>query len=135
MTFSYTLPSSGVFASKKDEIRFLIQDTVLTDFSLQDEEISYAITFQSGSVYMAAADCCDRIATLYHKQSVASKSVGDLSLSYTYHEAGSRYTELAAKFQKGPKSLYAPVQYADTNTSGDTIDPDFYKGQFDNRYI
>lgn len=128
MTFSYTLPSAGVFALPKDEIRFLINDTVSSSFSLQDEEILYAYTFQDGSLYMAAADCCDRIATLYHRESVSSKSVGDLSLSYTYQEAGSRYTELARQFQKGPKSLYAPVQYTDS-------DGQFTIGQFDNHYI
>jgi len=128
MTFSYNLPVAGVFANPKDEIRFLINDTVSTAFSLQDEEILYAYTFQDGSLYMAAADCCDRIATLYHRESVASKSVGDLSLSYTYHEAGSRYTELASQFQKGPKSLYAPVQY-------ESSDGNFTIGQFDNKYI
>lgn len=128
MTFSYNLPSAGVFALPKDEIRFLINDTVSTEFSLQDEEIIYAYTFQGGSLYMAAADCCDRISTLYHRQSVASKSVGDLSLSYTYQEAGARYAELALQFQKGPKSLYAPVKF---NESVNV----FTIGQFDNNYI
>lgn len=128
MSFSYSLPVAGVFADPKDEIRFLINDTVATDFSLQDEEILYAYNFQEGSLYMAAADCCDRISTLYHRESVSSKSVGDLSLSYTFQEAGSRYAELARQLQKGPKSLYAPVQF--TPTEGQ-----FTIGQFDNKYI
>lgn len=64
MTFSYTGPDgTGVFAEAKDETRFLSRDTVLTAYSIADEELMYYLLAEAGSTRLAAADALDARAT------------------------------------------------------------------------
>ncbi len=85
MSWSY---SGTPGSSALDEVRFLITDTVETkSYTLQDEEINYAITLYSasppviGQNFYAAAVCADIILGRLKGVS-ASKSVGDLSVDF-----------------------------------------------------
>ncbi len=75
MGFSYANPNE----SPKDQVRFLVGDTVSGTALLQDEEIEWLLTTEA-NVYRAAAVACEQIATQI--RNVMSKSVGGLSISY-----------------------------------------------------
>lgn len=125
MTFSYTLPVAGVYAAVKDEVRFLLRDTVETDFSLADEEIQYLLTDSSNRVYLAASKGATSIASKYGQAAtVASRSIGDLSISTGYRDASSEYQRLAKELRLGR---------IDTTTSAYFISTDaqFSLTQFD----
>jgi hypothetical protein len=121
--------------SEKDAVRFLIGDTDTTDQLLSDEEIQYTIT-ESGSLYQAAHDCAYAIASSFARMAT-SKSVGDLSLSYSdrassFYQVADRMLQLQAKRQP-------PTPWIDPDNiiraSQKTIPPsngtEFYTGQQD----
>ena len=80
--------SGNPASSALDEVRFLTADTDSTKaWTLADDEINYAITLHSGASptignnFLAAAVCAETIVAKL-KSVPASKSVGDLSLSW-----------------------------------------------------
>ena len=80
MTFTYAAPVAGVFPSLTDEIRFLIQDTVSSTFSVTDEEIAYLLITYGNQIYISASEAASIIGIKYGKEAaITSKSVGDLS--------------------------------------------------------
>src|SRR6056297_2851356 len=96
MTFSYTLPASGSFADPKDEVRFLVRDTTETDQSITDEEIAYLIEDSEDRVYLAASKAAKALANNYTKAAqVASRTVGDLSISNSFKDVAQEYMKLA----------------------------------------
>lgn len=78
-TYSYN-PATDT----KDAVRSLIGDTNLDSggWLLSDQEILWQIT-NEGSQYLAAAACCEQIATHYTgpKRNVASRRIGDLMVA------------------------------------------------------
>lgn len=95
MTWTYTGDPS---VSNRDKVRFLIGDTDTNDQLVNDEEIAWALS-EGGSIYQAAHDLCTVIASKFARLAT-SKSVGDLSLSYsdraeTYHRLAERMLHLA----------------------------------------
>lgn len=125
MTYSYTLPANGTFASLKDEVRFLLRDTVETDFSLQDEEILYLLGDSEDRPYLAASKGAMTIAAKYGQAAtVASRSIGDLSISTGYRDASAEYQRLSKELRLGKKDT-ATVAYFIEKPSQFTI------GQFD----
>jgi hypothetical protein len=102
MSFSYSQPVDGVFPTAKDEIRFLVRDTVQNDQSLSDEEIGYLYESFDNKIYVAASQAALTLATAYSKEaSIASKSVGDLSLSLSYMDTANEYKALATHLRLG----------------------------------
>jgi hypothetical protein len=80
MSSSY---SGDPATSDKDAVRFLIQDTgVSGGFDITDEEIVWLLDTE-GSIYLAAAFCCDKLTTIKSGGGLASKKVGGLSESYS----------------------------------------------------
>lgn len=125
MTFSYALPVAGVYANQKDEVRFLLRDTVQTDFSLADEEIAYLLTDSENRSYLAASKGALTMASKYAQAaSVASRSIGDLSISTGYKDAATEYQRLSKELRLGRKDT-ATVTYFVPAESQFTI------GQFD----
>lgn len=99
MTWSYSGDPSD---SDKDTVRFLIGDTDTDDQLLSDEEITFTLT-EAGSVYQAAHDCAYAIASSFAR-AASSKSVGDMSISYTdranaFYALADRMLALQAKRQ------------------------------------
>jgi hypothetical protein len=105
MTFSYTFPVQGFFANPKDEVRFLLRDTIESDFSLADEEILYLLEDSEDRAYLAASKGATSIAAKYGQAAtVASRSIGDLSISTGYKDASAEYLRLAKELRMGRKS-------------------------------
>jgi hypothetical protein len=125
MTFSYSQPVAGVFPTKKDEVRFLIMDTVETQFSLSNEEIDYLLNFFSGSAYLAASQAALTLSVSYAKEAtIASKTVGDLSLSLTYMDTSTEYKHLSQHLRLGRIDNTLTVKFEEA--------PEQFKiGQFD----
>jgi hypothetical protein len=125
MTFSYNQPVSGVFANPKDEIRFLIRDTVSSAFSLSDEEILYLYDSLEDQLYLAASQGALQLSVNYAKEAtVASKTVGDLSLSLSFMDTSAEYKHLAEHLRLGKIGNTLNVYFNPTDTQ-------FYIGQFD----
>lgn len=102
MTYSYNQPVSGVFANVKDEVRFLVRDTVESEFSITDEEIEYLLEDSQDRTYLAASKAAGIIGTNYSKAaSVASRSVGDLSISNSYKDSAMEYKQLSQELRYG----------------------------------
>lgn len=77
--------------STVDTVRFLAGLTSSgAPGTLSDEEITYLASAE-GSVYLAAASACQKVATHY-ASSVQTRRVGDLTLTY-----GDRATEFASR--------------------------------------
>jgi len=125
MTFSYSEAVSGVYADPKDEVRFLVMDTVEQERSLSNEEIYYLLDFFDGSVYLAASQGATHLAIAYAQLSaVTSKSVGDLSLSLSYQNTAAEYKELAKRLKLGRISNTLSAYFVESDTQ-------FSIGQFD----
>lgn len=125
MSFSYSLPVNGVFATAKDEIRFLLSDTVQTQFSLTDEEINYLYESLGEQLYLAASQGALQLSVAYAKEAtIASKSVGDLSLSLSYMDTSAEYKHLAQHLRMGKIGNSLNVYYVEK-------DAQFAIGQFD----
>lgn len=103
MTFSYSQPNDGVFADTKDEVRFLLQDTVEDPLiSLSDEEIYFLLATYDDVAYLAASQGAMSLAMAHGLQaSVTSRSIGDMSLSQQHHDNSMEYKALSAYLRKG----------------------------------
>ncbi len=122
MSWSY---SGDPSFSSKDEIRFLVGDTVTTAQMITDEEITYALTLHpkvSGKAnYAAASLIAQSIAGSFASQ--RSKTVGSLSISYgeqnqKYQSMADKYGMLASKGidGKGPNRTAAPLLFGGGDT-------------------
>ena len=69
-------PSSGT----RDQVRFLIRDTVQARPLVQDEEIDWLLT-QEANVYMTAARAVE-VGMLTATRGVQSRTAGDVSVTY-----------------------------------------------------
>jgi hypothetical protein len=130
MTWSYDL--STIATTPKDQVRFLIGDTISADPQLADEEINWTIT-QEADVYQSGASCCDRLASFYARQ--VDTDVGPTKLSAS--QRTKVYTKLAIQlrvkaFSRGGIAPVATgLSVADKQqieNNSDRITPDFFKG-------
>lgn len=122
--------------SDRDKVRFLIGDTDSTDQLLQDAEIAYVITEAGGSIYQAAHDAAYAVASKFSRMAT-SKSVGDLSLSYSdrakaFFDLANELLELGAR-REPPTPWISPSNIV--RASDKTLPPsngtEFYTGEFD----
>lgn len=77
MTWTYNVANLSSVDPHKDQVRFLIGDTVTTDQQLQDEEISFLLT-DSGDLYSTAIAAAQALVAHYARE--VDKSVGQLSI-------------------------------------------------------
>jgi hypothetical protein len=125
MTFSYTLPVQGQFANLKDEVRFLLRDTVESSFSLADEELLYLLDDSENRPYLAASKGAITIAAKYGQAAtVASRSIGDLSISTGYKDASAEYQRLSKELRMGKKDTATRAYFIPAESQ-------FTIGQFD----
>lgn len=102
MSFSYNPPVNGVYANPKDEIRFLLSDTTENQFSLTDEEILYLYDFFNDNIYLAASQGALHLSVAYAREAtIASKTVGDMSLSLSYMDTSAEYKHLSGHLRLG----------------------------------
>lgn len=81
--------------SPKDEVRFLLSDTDMSDPIFTDQEIMFLLE-ENGGPYMAAAEGAMIQSGKYSQMS--DMSVGPLSISYG--EVADRWSELASNLQR-----------------------------------
>ena len=108
MTCSY---SGDPSTSDLDAVRFLIQDTDCSDNIFEDEEITFVLG-EEANFYMAAA-CLLDTALNTSSGSLASKKVGDLSLSFSLTETRARIKALRAKGRSRYEVPSMPAQFRD----------------------
>ena len=99
-TYTYTDPG----ASKKDEVRFLLQDTRENEWLLSDEEISYAITKLTptwNSPEGVASVLADTIAARYAREATISADGVNISLA----GVAQQFRDLAVSLRSQHKSL------------------------------
>jgi hypothetical protein len=103
MTFSYSQPVAGVFANPKDEVRFLLRDTVNDpEISISDEEIEFLLATYDGEIYLAAAQGAMTLAMAHSVQAtVTQRTIGDMSLSLQHADSAEDYKMLSAFLRKG----------------------------------
>jgi len=123
-------------SSDRDKVRFLIGDTDSTDQLLQDAEVLYVISEAGGSIYQAAHDAAYAVASKFSRMAT-SKSVGDLSLSYSdrakaFFDLANELLELGAR-REPPTPWISPanVERATDKTLPPSNGTEFYTGQFD----
>lgn len=135
MSWSYSGdPSSSLL----DLTRFLIFDTDSSDQLLQNEELQFLIDTW-GDAYEAARNAAMTLAGRFTRQSVQSKSVGDLSLSELVSGKAIEYRELAQAIAdmrmrlSPPKPFVAAGNLLPTDKRKPLDQTDFFLGQFPNR--
>jgi hypothetical protein len=106
----------------RDQIRFLIQDTLTTRQLLYDEEIDWTQT-QEMNAYMMAARCCDML--VIRRGPVSMKKVGTLTIEYDLQF----YTALASDLRS--RGLMYQTVYVGGISIADKIaqeaDPDWVR--------
>ena len=132
--------SGNPASSLKDSVRFLVGDTDTTDQIVTDEEIAWALGVVDDSIYQAAHDLCVSLAAKFARMAT-SKSVGDLSLSYSdrssaFHSLADRILDLASRRDvptpwASPKNMVTAVKREELGMQGH----EFFTGTHDNKAI
>ena len=124
--------SGGTAAQKRDAVRFLTQDTDTNRQLATDEEVTFALA-EEHNVYTAAAAVLDSI--IYRLVGIASKKIGDLSITFNLEKALARVERLRAR---GRAQYEVPINLAqskDSKTSlvddTDWVEPFFERKQHD----
>jgi hypothetical protein len=134
MTWSYTI--TDLATSTKDQVRFLIGDTLTTDQQLQDEEIVFAIS-QRASVWGAAAECCRSLASKFARS--VDTAAGASKQSYS--QLAKAYTIKTNEFESRAAMGGAGMPYAGgisiadklaQEQNEDRVSPQFQVGMDDN---
>jgi hypothetical protein len=137
VTWTYTGDPN---VSDRDKVRFLIGDTDTTDQLLSDEEIAWALDNTDDSIYQAAHDLCVSLAAKFARLAT-SKSVGDLSLSYSdrsmaFYSLADRILDLASRRDVptpwvSPKNLQTASMRDELGMQGH----EFFTGVHDNQRL
>jgi hypothetical protein len=137
MTFTY---SGDPTTSTRNKVRFLLNDTLLSDPLYTDEELDYLITEWGTDVYEICRAAAETLSSKYTRLADStSKSVGDLSVSLSYSAKASQYQELAASFLARRMRKSPPTPWASADNLNNSVDrvvdnynTEFWVGQFDN---
>ena len=135
MAWTYTGDPSS---SNRDSVRFLIGDTDTLDQVVTDEEIDWALEVTDQAIYQAAHDICVALAAKFARLAT-SKSVGDLSLSYSdrstaFYSLADRILDLASR-RDVPTPWISPknIQTADRRDELGMQGHEFFTGLHDNK--
>lgn len=93
MTWSYSGKPSE--ENPKDQVRFLVQDTIQDDQLLSDEEINFLLTLEGGPL-KAAVKAAETIGGQFARK--CDESVGQVKLSLS--QKSKQFFELAAKLKR-----------------------------------
>lgn len=108
-----------------DWVRFNIGDTDPTQPILSDAEIE-SLLVEEGSKWWAAAVACEMGAATFTAKAVASKSVGDLSISYEYGARADSWT------QRGKRLAIRAARHTGVAPAIADADARLTAGRFDN---
>jgi hypothetical protein len=112
-----------------DAVRFLSGDTDPADQKVLDAEITFLLSENGGDTYLAAASVADQLAAISNSQSLQSKSVGDLSLTYSHSASAKQYSELADRLRARASKM--SMGASGITGGGAGRDPIFTVGLFD----
>lgn len=126
-------------SSLKDQVRFLVGDTDITDPLLLDGEINYLLDQYNGAVYNASIRACETIQAKFAR--MADETVG--SVRITFSQKSKQYGELKATLiQRIATETIAPyaggISVCDVmqnNQNADRVRPDFTKHMMENQQI
>lgn len=102
MTWSY----SPALSTEKDQVRYLIGDTDMTDQLLSDEELAFSLT-RASTLDGAAADAAQAIAAKFAR--MVDRTVGPLSIRYSEKQ---QHYELLAERLYGQRGSLLSVPTA-----------------------
>jgi hypothetical protein len=133
VSWSYTV--SDLATVQKDQVRWLIGDTLTNDQQLEDEEISFALT-QRANVWGAAALCCGSLATRMSRQADAVQ--GETRTMYSSRARA--YAVRGAHFENQAMARVAfpyagGISFADKSVdelNADRVPPEYTIGMDDN---
>lgn len=114
--------------SNCDKVRFLIQDTDITDANMDDNEINAMITMY-GSYKSAAIACCEILAGKYAGEA-ETRRVGNLTLS-NFIDKSKKYLQIAKTLRAQVHKMVIPyaggISVSDkaANLDADTTIPAF----------
>lgn len=134
MGWSY---SHNPSSSAKDEVRFLVGDTKISQPLLEDEEITYLLKQYNNYPLNAAARGCEMIIAKFSR--MADETVGQVSKSYSQIAAQYRLlmNDLRNRIGLEGARPYAGgisrLDKEDHKQNRDLVKPDFTKHQFENR--
>lgn len=94
-------------SSPKDEVRFLIGDTIQADPLLQDEEINSVLAYEPNPL-LAAVICANTIAAKFAR--LADVTVGKTKIAY--NQKAEAYFKLADKLEAQANGNLKPIPYA-----------------------
>jgi hypothetical protein len=137
MAWTYT---GDPASSDRDAVRFLIGDTDQAEKLVSDEEVDWALQVTNNAIYQAAHDLCVTLAAKYARLAT-SKSVGDLSLSYSdrsaaFYSLADRILDLASRRDVptpwiSPKNLQTATLRSELGMQGH----EFYTGVHDHKAL
>lgn len=118
-------------SSLKDQVRFMIGDTVEANPLIQDEEIYFCLAEVNQNLYRAASNVCYNLAAQFTGLAQSeSKSVGGLDISKSYGDRAQRYERLAKDLLLRGRRVNPPRVSADPNALG----AELVIGEFDPYY-
>jgi len=117
----------------KDEVRFLVRDTDITDQLLSDEEIYYLLSIFPNPI-AAAAMGCETLSSKFSREA-SDKSVGDLRInlvekSRSFRDQAGRLWILSRLYRGRPQVYAGGISKADKQSqeqNTDRVVPEFYK--------
>lgn len=132
MTWTYNnAPDTTTDAGKRDFVRWLVKDITASRPLVTDEAIAAAILTE-GSVFRAAALCCEALADA---ESGESLSVGDLTISGTQTSYAALAKSLRARADTAVSPVIGGISITDKealDTDTDRVAPAFTRTLFDN---
>jgi hypothetical protein len=137
MTFTY---SGDPTTSTRNKVRFLLNDTLLSDPLFTDEELDYLITEWGTDVYEICRAAAETLSSKFARLAdQTSKSVGDLSITISYRTKSKEYQDLAMSFLNRRMRKSPPTPWASADNLNNSVDrvvdnynTEFWVGQFDN---
>lgn len=133
MTFSYD--PDLIIAEPKDQVRFLVGDTDVTEPLMQDEEVLFVISQWGfkGSPYYAAAMCAKAIAAKFAREVNYSDDADSLSLDGLQQKFLALATDLMGQYNEqmsGGQPFVGGITYGE-QMDGTVVPPSFGKGMSD----
>lgn len=136
MSWSY---SGNPGSSAKDQVRFLIGDTISSDQLLQDAEITWLLSQYNNTPINAAIRACETIISRFSR--LADESVGQVKIQFSQKAKGYQNTlemlkirllsEDCAPFAGG----ISVVQKQAQEMNADRVRPDFNKHMMENNQL
>jgi hypothetical protein len=125
--------------SAKDQVRFLIGDTIQSDPILQDGEVDWLLSQYNNVPINAAIRACEAIISKFSR--LADESVGQVKISFSQRCEGYRKTQVMLRNRlatEGAIPYAGGISISDKQAqvqNTDRVKPDFKKHMMENQQI